>query len=39
VMLVDLVEPLIAGDVVALELELETAGQIEVPAVVSDEAP
>jgi periplasmic copper chaperone A len=39
VMLVDLVEPLMAGDLVALELELETAGQIEVPAVVSDEAP
>jgi periplasmic copper chaperone A len=39
VMLVDLVEPLIAGDVVALELELETAGQIELAAVVSDEAP
>ncbi len=39
VMLVDLVKPLIAGDVVALELEFETAGQIEVAAVVSDEAP
>lgn len=37
--LVDLVEPLVAGDVVALELDFESAGQITVAALVSDEAP
>ncbi len=39
VMLVDLVEPLVAGDVVALELDFESAGQTAAAALVSDEAP